>query len=168
VPLIGQGSVSNITVSLSFVVVPKALSMARLPVVASLLAILRLPPSRFCLLAPYCYTPLPGWHPTAPRRLAPYCYSPAGTILLIVIGWHPLFPVGPLTTLPPRLLDFLGYALSWYCTLSVTFANALDRCNSQPQPLIISCLPTLWFSHIPVSLASSPSPSGAIGKTSFV
>ena len=106
VPLMGKATVSNITVSLSFVVVSKALAMASLPVMASPLTILPLPPSLFCLLAPYCYTPLPGWHPTAPRRLAPYCYSPAGTILLIVVGWHwhPLCLVAPLATLPSPIV----------------------------------------------------------------
>jgi len=44
VPLMGKASVSNITVPLGFVVVPKALAMARLSVVASPLAILPLPP----------------------------------------------------------------------------------------------------------------------------
>jgi len=63
--------------------------MARLSVVASPLAMLPLPPSRFRPLAPYC--PL-SWHLTAnpPPRLAPYCSPPppAGTLLL-PIGWHP-------------------------------------------------------------------------------
>jgi len=61
--------------------------MARLSVVASPLAILPPPPSRFSTLAPYC--PI-SWHLTAnpPHRLAPYCSSPAGTLLLLS-GWHP-------------------------------------------------------------------------------
>jgi len=88
VPLMGKASVSNITVPLGFVVVPKALAMARLSAAASLLAILPLSSSRFCPLAPYCYHPPLGWHPTAHHRLAPYCYSPAGTLLLLT-GWHP-------------------------------------------------------------------------------
>ena len=97
---------------------------------ASPLAILPLPPSRFRPLAPYCplswhltarstprlapyRSPRTGWHPTAhpapagtlpltPHRLAPYCYSPAGTLLLIVVGWHPLCLVAPLAALPLR------------------------------------------------------------------
>ena len=114
----GKASVSNITVLLGFAVAPKAIAMARESVVASPLAILPLPPSRFRPLAPYC--PLswhltaknsaPGWHPTAPRLgLAPYCYSPAGTLLLIIVGWHPLCLVAPLAfypsdrLAPPRL-----------------------------------------------------------------
>jgi len=92
----GKVWVSNIVVSLGFVVVPKALAMARLSAAASLFAILPLSSSRFYPLAPYCYHPLPGWHPTAHHRLAPYCYSPAGTLLLIVVGGHPLCPVAPL------------------------------------------------------------------------
>ena len=72
------------------VVVPKALAMASLSVVASPLAILPLPPSRFSPLTPYC---LLSWHLTAnpPHRLAPYCSSPAGTLLLLS-GWHPTAP----------------------------------------------------------------------------
>jgi len=104
VPLMGKASVSNITVSLGFVVVPKSLAMARLSAAASLFTILPLSLSRFCPLAPYCYHPLPGWHPTAHHRLAPYCYSPAGTLLLLVVGWHPLCPVAPLAYLPLSLL----------------------------------------------------------------
>jgi len=84
----GKASLSNITVSLSFVVVPKALAMARLSAAASLIAILPISSSRFGPLAPYCYHPLRGWHATAHHRLAPYCYSPAGTLLLLT-GWHP-------------------------------------------------------------------------------
>jgi len=81
-----QASVSNMTVSLGFVVVPKALPMARLSAAASLFEILPLSSSRFCPLAPYCYAPLPGWHPTVRHRLARYCSSQAGTLLLIVVG----------------------------------------------------------------------------------
>ena len=97
---------------------------------ASPLAILPLPLSRFRPLAPYCpigwhltanpphrlapYCSPPagtlllltGWHPTALHRLAPYCYSPAGTLLLIVVGWHPLCPVAPLAHLPLSRLRF--------------------------------------------------------------
>jgi len=89
----GKASVSNITVSLSFVVVRKAPAMAHRSAVASLFVILPLSFSWFSPLALYCYHPLPGWHPTAHHRLAPYCYSLAGTLLLIVDGWHPLCPV---------------------------------------------------------------------------
>jgi len=100
VPLMGKASVSNITVSLGFVVIPKALAMSRLSAAASFFAILPLSSARFCPLAPYCYHPLPGWHPAAHHRLAPYCYLSAGTLLLIVVGWHPLCPVAPLTIYP--------------------------------------------------------------------
>ena len=57
------------------VVLPKALAMARLSAVASLLTILAPSSSRLCPPAPYCWIPFPGWHPTAHRRLAPYCSS---------------------------------------------------------------------------------------------
>jgi len=105
----GKASVSNITVLLGFAVAPKALAMAHQSAVASLLAILPLLTSRFRPLAPYC--PI-SWHLTAktpppagtlrlpPLWLAPYCYSPAGTLLLIVVGWHPLCPVAPLAVYP--------------------------------------------------------------------
>ena len=88
VPLMGKALVSNITVSSRSRRHSKALAMARLSVVASPLAILPLPPSQFRPLAPYC--PL-SWPLTAipPQRLAPYCSSPAGTILLLLPGWHP-------------------------------------------------------------------------------
>ena len=125
VPLMGKASVSHITVPVGFVVVPKALAMARLLAAASLLAILPPSSSRFCPPAPYCYHPLPGrhptahhwlapycyspagtillltgWHHTATHRLTPYCYSPAGTLLLILVGWHHLCPVAQLAIYP--------------------------------------------------------------------
>jgi len=100
VPQMGKALVSNITVPLGFAVVRKDLAMARLSIVASPLAILPPPPSRFRPLAPYCpiswhltanYPPpavtllLPtGWHSTATQRLAPYSYSLAGTLLLLL------------------------------------------------------------------------------------
>jgi len=75
-PLMRKASVTNITVSLSLVLVSKALALAHLSVVASLLTILPPPPSPFCPLPPYCPTPLPPgdpllfpcWHHTAHRR----------------------------------------------------------------------------------------------------
>jgi len=75
----GKASVSNITVPLGFLIGPKPLAMARLSVVASPLAILPLPPSRFPPLASYC--PL-SWHLTAssPLRVAPYCYSSTSSL----------------------------------------------------------------------------------------
>jgi len=84
----GKASFSNIVVSLGLVLIPKALAMARLSAVASLFAILPLSSSLFCPLAPYCYHPLPGWHPTAHHRLAPHCHSLAGTPLPLS-SWHP-------------------------------------------------------------------------------
>jgi len=81
------------------VVVPKALSMACLSVLASPFAILPPSPSRFHPLAPYCpfsghltaYLPS-GWHPTATHLLAPYCYPQASTLQLLT-GWHPTAPL---------------------------------------------------------------------------
>jgi len=106
----GKASVSNITVSLGLAVAPKALAMARWSVVASPLAILPLPPSRFRPLAPYC--PL-SWHLTAktppPAGTLPLPPPLAGTLLLLtgwhptahLPGWHPLRSVAPLTLLSP-------------------------------------------------------------------
>jgi len=74
----GKASVSNITVPLGFVVIPKALAMARLSVVASPFAILPPSASLFCPLVPYYHNPPPGWHGTAHHRLAPYCSPLAG------------------------------------------------------------------------------------------
>jgi len=75
VPLMGKASVSNITVSLALVVVPKALAMAPLYVLASPFTILPPSLSQLCPLAQYYYFPLPGWHPTAHPWLTPYCPS---------------------------------------------------------------------------------------------
>jgi len=142
--------------------------MARLSVAAGPFTILPPPHSRFPPLAPYCYTPLPAWHPTGPlgwhptaiHLLAPYCSS--------LLAGIPSAQWLRSRLYPPRSLDFLGYTLSWYCTASVTFANALDGCNSHTQPLMVNCGRTPWFSHVPVSLPFSVSPSGAFGKNSFV
>jgi len=106
----GKALVSNIMIPLGFVVVPKALAMPRLSVVASLLAILPPPTSRFCPLAPYC--PI-SWHLTATHRLAPYCYSPAGTLLLLL-----------------RSVDLSLFTPSRGIALPLwLLSNALDRCN---------------------------------------
>ena len=105
----------------SLVVVPKALAMACLSVVASPFAIPPPPPPssvRWHRTAPLAGTLLlilhPGWHPTAPHRLAPCCCSPAGTLLLLL-----------LYLLPAIGCPFLGYALSWYCTASVAIVQRL-------------------------------------------
>jgi len=138
--LVGKASVSNIMVPLGFAVLPKALAMARLSVVASPLTILPLPPSRSRPLAPYC--PI-SWHLTAdpPLRLAPYCSPPAGTLLPVLLtGWHPTArlpgwhppsarwlrsPSSPLRLFDPSsVMPSRGIALPpWLVT------NALDRCN---------------------------------------
>jgi len=78
VPLRGKASVSNITGPLGFIVIPKALAISRLLVVARPFAFIPPTPSRFCLLVPYLDNPLPGWHPAAYHRLAPYCSRLAG------------------------------------------------------------------------------------------
>ena len=144
-----KASVSPITVSLSFVLIPKALAMARLSAAAGLFAILPLSSSQFCPLAPWCYHPLPCWHPTAHHRLAPYCSSQAGPLLLLT-GWHPTathrlapycstslagiscarwlrsrstLPIGwPLLVTPSRGIVLPPWQLS----------NALNRCNDLP------------------------------------
>ena len=94
---------------------------------ASLLASLPPPPSRFRPLAPYC--PL-SWHPTATHRLASYCYSPAGILLLIVVGGHPLCPVAPLALLPLRSFGLSSVTPSHGIALPPWLLyNAIDRCN---------------------------------------
>jgi len=101
VPLMRKPSISNISVPPGLLVVPKALAITHFSAVPSLFAMRPLPPSRFYLLAPYCYTP--SW-------LAPY-YFPSATILLLltgwplIVGWHPRCPVAPLAALPSRLSD---------------------------------------------------------------
>jgi len=98
--------------------------------VASPFAILPLPPSRFCPLAPYCplswhltakllprlapyCSPPSGWHPTATHRLAPYC-SPSWLASPLPGGSARLLPfrsVGPSSVTPSR-----GIALPpWLC-----------------------------------------------------
>jgi len=89
--------------------------------VASPLAILPLPPSRFRALAPY--SPL-SCHLTAktPPRLAPYC-SPLADILLQITGWHPtatrwLAPYcssSDQSTLPRLRLVLVWHCLRSYC-----------------------------------------------------
>jgi len=136
--------------------------MTCLSIVASLLAILPLPPSRFCPLARYCplswhltaYLP-PGWHHTATHRLAHYC------------------PVGPLASLSSPIVALLvGYTLPCYCTASVAAANALvERFNYWCVCCIqLQCRPTFqWFSS---NARSVSSPSGprfeAFAKLSVV
>ena len=89
--------------------------MAPLVALASLLAILSLSTSRFCPLASLLppFLPLSGWHPTAPHWLAPYCYCPAGTLLLIIVDWHPHCLVPPVTHLPLSLLQFTLGSHTW-------------------------------------------------------
>jgi len=124
-----KASVRNITFKLGFIVVPKALAMARLSVVPSPLVIPPPSTSRFHPLAQYCpislhltakTLPQAGtlllstrWHPTATHLLAPYCYSPAGTLL------HLLRSVDLFSVTPSR-----GIALPLWL-----LSNALDRCN---------------------------------------
>jgi len=109
-------------------------------VVASLLVILPLSSSRFSLLAPLLplspswlasYCPLPiGWHPTATLPLAPYCYTPAGTLLLIVMAWHPLCPLAPHAFYPLRSVDPSSVTPSrGIALLPWLLSNALDRYN---------------------------------------
>ena len=139
----GKASVSNITFSLGFGTVPKALFMAPLSVLVSPLAILPQHRSQFSPLAPYC--PLSwhptawhpsGWHPTISLQLGPFCYPSAGTLLLRVVGSHPLGPVAPLATLlSPRVVS-LGYAQLWYCPALGAASNTLDGCKSPAGPLI--------------------------------
>jgi len=86
----GKAAVSNITVPLGFVVIPNALAMTRLSVVASLFGILPSPTSWFCPLAPlllqqlarYCPLILPN-RPSTPR-LRPV------VVLHYLLAWCPM------------------------------------------------------------------------------
>jgi len=128
VPVVGKALVTKITAPPRLCRRSKALAIANLSVVASPFAILPSSTSWFGPLAPYCLTPLLGCYPTAPHRVAPYCYSPAGTQLLLVVGWYPLFPVAPLASLSsPMVAVLLWYAQSWYRTASVAAANAFHQ-----------------------------------------
>jgi len=182
VPLMGKALVSNITVPLglavapkalavvpkalavvpkalavvpkALAVAPKALAMALWSVVASPLAILPLPPSRFRPMARYCpiswhlaaKTPPPavtvllpsGWHPTATHGLAPYCYSLAGTLLLR------LRSVDPSSVTPSRGIALPPWLLS----------NALDRCNDLPY--CTSCFRWALYWSFPMSPIINP------------
>jgi len=144
----GKALVSNIPVSLGFVVVLKAVAMARLSAVATLLAILPPSTSWFSLCAPYCHTSLTGWHPTAPGRLAPYCYSLAGTLLLLT-GWHPTANrrlASPLPSASARSLSFPSVGPSPVTPCGGIalppwrLSNAFDRCNDLPD-----CTKCFWW-----------------------
>ena len=148
--------------------VPKALAMACLLVVASPLAILPLPCSRFCPLAPYCpiswhltakSSPpagtllLPtGWHPTATQRLAPYCSS----------SWlaSPL-PRGSARHLPFRLVGPSSIRSSRGIALPAwLLSNGGDRGNDLPDR-------TSWFRwaldwSFPMSPINNPLPTGSV------
>jgi len=145
--------------------------------VASLLAILPLPPSQFRPLAPYC--PL-SWHLTAnpPPRLAPYCSPPAGTLLLITgwhptahpPGWHPLCSVAPLALLPLRSFDPSSVTPSRGIALPPwLWTNALDRCNDLRDRASGSCGPTVSvFSRVGDHLSSPSGPATALEQPSFL
>jgi len=102
--------------------------------VASLFAILSLPPSWFCPLGPYCpiswhltaKTPPPagtlllpfGWHPPATHRLAPYCSSSLAGIPSALWLRSPTC-LSPSCDLLYGRKPRLGYGSSWYCTASL-------------------------------------------------
>jgi len=125
----GKGSVSNITVPLGFVVVPKALAMDRLSVVASLFAILSSPTSRFCRLAPlllqqlapYCPLILPN-HSSTPR-LRPV------VVLHYLLAWYPMPWIHVITGATVRLW------LQCRPTSPVVFSRNGDHTSSPPGPI---------------------------------
>jgi len=132
VPQMGKASDSNIWVSPSVVVIPKALAVASQFVVACWFVMLPLSSFQFCLLAPYCSVPLLCRHSPAPQWLAPYCYTSAGTLLLIVVGWHPLCPVAPLAFYPLRWFDPSSVMPCPGIALPPSlWSNALDPCNDR-------------------------------------
>jgi len=75
-----------------------------------------------------------GWHPTARHQLAPYCYSSAGTLLLIVVCWHPLCPVALLAIYPSDQL-----APPRLCLVLVL--HCLRDCCPPPWINVMTCLP---------------------------
>jgi len=102
VPLMGKASVSNILVPPQFIVVPKALAMAWVSVVASPFAILPSPSSRFCPLAPLLL-----------QQLGPYC-------LLIL----------PDCSSTPRLrpVVVLHYLRAWFATPWIDVITSATVC----------------------------------------
>jgi len=125
----GKASVSNITVPLGFVVVPNALAMDRLSVVASLFAILPAPISRFCplaplllqQLAPYCPLILP--HRSSTPRLRPV------VVLHYLLAWCPMPWIDVITGATLRLW------LQCRPTCSVVFSGNGDHTSSPPGPI---------------------------------
>ena len=115
----------------SFVVFTEGLAIACLSAAASALATRPPSSSPCCPLAPYFHTPLTSWQPTAHHRLTPSCYSPAGTLLLIVVGWHPLGLVAPVALLPLGISDHSSVTPSCSIALPLELlSNALDQCNN--------------------------------------
>ena len=149
-----KAPVSNIKVPLGFVVVPKALAMARWSAVASsfvILPSLPLPVPSTCTvqllsspwLAPYCSSLaspilLPvDWRPTATRWLASYCSSssagiPSAQWLRSPTSLSP--PCDLLYGRKPRL----GYHESWYRTTSLAYSKR------RPIDILQSLLTVNW------------------------
>ena len=149
----GKAPVSNITVSLALVVVPKAPAMAGLSVVPGPLGIVPPPTSRFRPLAACCPIswhlagkhPPPSWHHTAPHRLGHYCYTLAGTLLL-----H-LRSVDLSSVMPSRSIALPPWLLS----------NAWDRCNDLHDCASGYCGPMVsMFSAVADHQSSNPGPKG--------
>jgi len=145
------------------VIVPKALAMARLSVVASPFAILPPSSSLFCPLVPYYYTPLFGWHPTAPHRLAPYGSWLAG----IPSAWwlrSPLYP--PRSSHFSSVTPSRGIALPpWlpptpWSNDVITGAAVVYGSSVGPH--------VQWFSFNTRSLSSPSGPESTLAKLSFI
>jgi len=125
----GKVSVSNITVPLGFVVVPNALAMAHLLVVASLFAILPSLISRFCplatlllqQLAPYCPLILPDRSSTP--RLRPVM------VLHYLLAWCPMPWINVITGATVCLW------LQCRPTSPVVFSRNGDHTSSAPGPI---------------------------------
>jgi len=125
----GKASVTNITVPLGLVVVPKALAMARLSVVASLFAILPSPTTRFCplaplllqQLAPYCPRILPDRSSTP--RLRPV------VVLYYLLAWCPMPWIDVITGATVHLW------LLCRPTSPVVFSCNGDHTSSPPGPI---------------------------------
>ena len=146
------------------VVIPKALAMVCLSVVASPFAILPPPPPgcvRWHRTAPLAGALLlklpPGWHPTALHLLAPYCYSLAGTLRLILL--LPLRSVDPSSVMPSRGMALPPWLLS----------NTLDRCNDLHYRASGYSGPMVsMFSPVDDYPSSQSGPERALAKPSFL
>ena len=125
----GKASVSNITVLLGFVIVPNALVMACLSVVASLFMILPSPISRFCPLSPLLLEHMAPYFPLIlPDRSSTPRLRPV-VVLHYLLAWCPLPWIDVITGVTVRLW------LQCRPTSPVVFSRNGDHTSSPPGPI---------------------------------